>query len=120
MLLFAKDITRQAMKKKVIAFSANTGEFWVYECHGDPDFTHFLYVTCQIGRHELFQIKKEGNEHRILKVNHQRRLFTVGRQGKKPSGPAERYPSLTNYRNQFVFFIAYKGNYRYDIHDFTW
>ena len=120
MLLFAKDIPRQAMKKKVIACSPDTGEVWAYECHGDPDFTHFEYITCQMGRHELFQIKNETNNFRTLTVDYQRKMFTIGKQGRKPHGPAETNPALANFRNQFVFFIAFKGNYRYDIHSSNW
>ena len=108
------------MKKKVIACCADTGEVWAYECRGDPDFTHFEYITCQIGRHELFQIKNESIRFRILTVDYQRKSFTVTKQGFKPPGRAERDPGLANYRNQFVFFVAYNGNYRYDIHAFAW
>ena len=81
MLLFARDITQKAMKKKVIACCADTGEVWAYECHGDPDFTHFEFISCQMGRHELFQMKNMASDFRILTVDYQRRLFTVERQG---------------------------------------
>ena len=120
MFLFAKDITRQGMKKKVIACSANTGEIWAYEYHGDQNFTHFEYISCQMGRHELFQIKNKTNYFRILTVDYQRKLFTVGKEAKKLIGRAELNPGIANYRNQFIFLIGFKGNYRYDIQASTW